>query len=137
VSPGVAKPVLVQKMQVQKPGLVQLQLPKANPELAMGKYRWSVTLLCESADRYSARPYAQSWIERVAASPEQAKQATAAPSDRALAQVYAESGLWYDALATLVTARSANPSDSAIGADLSALLNQVGLSQVAKQAQAR
>lgn len=125
VEPGVTKPLFVQQMQVQKRGIMQVQLPQDAPELVTGrKYRWSVSLLC-NPNRPSSNVFVQSWIERVAAKPELTQKLFNAQSEQERARIYAASGLWYDALAGISAAEN-------VQARLS-LLAQVGLNQVVVQ----
>ncbi|HEY9829924.1 MAG TPA: DUF928 domain-containing protein [Stenomitos sp.] len=59
----------------------------------------------------------------------------AALRDRA--SLYAESGLWYDAIATLTTAIKQYPKDALVQEDLLSLFQQVGLGDVAMQERQR
>jgi hypothetical protein len=77
--------------------------------------------------------FVQSTIERVAAKPQLNQQLTTATSDIERAGVYAASGLWYDALAAISGAETANRSDRATTLAKLSLLEQVGLTQVAAQ----
>lgn len=133
VEPGVTKPLFVQRMQVQKRGLMRVELPADAPELVSGrKYRWSVSLLC-NANRPSNNVFVQSWIERVPAKPELTQHLAGATSEQQRAKIYAAAGLWYDALATISDAYSSNSSDRSTAEGYLSLLEQVGLTQVAAQ----
>lgn len=134
---GVAQPLLEQQIQPQEAGTIQMKLPKDLPELVAGReYRWSITLVC-NRERPSANPFIQSWIKRVPLKPELTQQLTTAGSDHERALVYAQAGLWYDALAAISTAYTTDPSDQSILEDRFLLLNQVGLNQVAAQERQR
>ncbi|MCS6812267.1 MAG: DUF928 domain-containing protein [Cyanobacteria bacterium] len=126
VQPGVAMPLLVKQVTVTKPGVVELTLPPNHPGLKVGsRYRWSVALVCNS-DRRSNDVFAQSWIERVATTPEGVTQASnATPAQQA--ELYAKAGLWYDALKSVAVADTANPPLIALNDDFQALLEQSGL----------
>ena len=125
VESGIAKPIFVQQVQVENAGIAKLEMPSNLPELVPGKeYRWSVTLICNK-NRRSNDTFVQSWIKRVARSPQVEEKLTAATSDRDRASVYAEAGLWFDAL----NAISSNSSKD----EFMLLLDQVGLSEVAVQ----
>ena len=131
VEPGIAKPLFVQRMQVEKGGIMQLELPAYLPQLETGrKYRWSVSLLCNS-NRPSSNVFVQSWIERVAAKPELTQQLTNEKSQLERAKIYGAAGLWYDALAAISTAYNENPSDRIISQARLSLFEQAGLTQVA------
>ena len=97
------------------------------PELVPGKkYRWSVTLACNE-ERPSSDIFIQSWVERVPTTPDLTQRLAGAVSDRDRATVYAQAGLWYDALAAISTAQTANPHDSSIHGNFISLLEQGGL----------
>jgi len=155
MEPGVAKPLYVKQMDSPKVGIIQMELPKDLPELVAGrKYGWSVTLVCNPR-RPSANPYFYSWIERVPATPALEQQLAAATSQtssprqtlpsgnaspetlRKRALIYAQAGLWYNSLADISTAVTANPNNSSVQEDFLDLLAQVGLTEVAKQEQQR
>lgn len=137
VEPGVASPLLVKSLQADKTGLVQLELPKNAPGLQpKHQYRWTVSLTC-NAKRPSENIYATSWIERVTTTAEQAKAIMKASSDNERAQVYAHSGLWYDAFTAMSKAYQTNPHDRSTSESLISLLDQVGLTQVAMQERQR
>jgi hypothetical protein len=142
---GVAEPLFVKKIDSPKAGMMQLELPKDRPELVAGRtYSWSVTLVC-NARRPSANPYFYSWIERVPTTPEVEQQlavatSTSNPPTQALrerALIYARSGLWYDALAAISAAQTANSNDLSVQEDFLSLLDQVGLQGVANQERQR
>jgi hypothetical protein len=149
VEPGVAQPLFEKQIDSSKPGIIQLELPKDRPELVTGRtYGWSVTLVC-NARRPSANPYFYSWIERVPTTRALEQQLaeiaansnsqTATPSsenhssDRQRASIYAQAGLWYDALAIISKAQAANPQEPSIQNDFLSLLDQVGLRAVVEQ----
>ena len=130
VEPGVPKPIIQQQIDKPKAGINQLQMPKDLPELVPGRqYRWTVTLLC-NPDRPSVNPIAQARIKRVQASPALLEQLAAANSDFDKAAIYAGASLWYDTLAAISAARTANPNDQFIRNDFLLLLETVGLKEV-------
>jgi hypothetical protein len=99
------------------PGLVRLDLTGADlPPMALNRpYLWYVRLLCNG--RQPTNPISQGWIERVAPSATVA-QAMASASPQSLPLIYAEAGLWYEAVASLdALRRSVNaPTPTATGA---------------------
>src|ERR671932_105344 len=108
VESGVAQPIFVQQLQLQKAGIIRMEIPKNLPELVPGKeYRWSVTLV-RNANRRSNDTFAQSWIKRLPETPELAQQLAAAKSDRERASIYAKAGLCFDALKALSISQAAN-----------------------------
>jgi hypothetical protein len=137
VESGVAEPIFVQQLQLQKAGIVRMEMPKNLPELVPGKeYRWSVTLI-DNANQRSNDIFAQSWIKRVPETPSLKQQVSAAKSDRDRASIYAKAGLWFDALNTLLTAQAANASEVSIREDFFLLLDRAGLKAVAMHEQQR
>ncbi|MGA7934776.1 MAG: DUF928 domain-containing protein [Kovacikia sp.] len=127
VESGVPRPILEKTVQVTKPGIMQLKLPKDAQELTVGKeYRWSISIAC-NPNRPSNDTFTQSFIERVALNAELSNQLEAAKSDRERARVFAKAGMWYDALATLAQASTVQPS---VHTDFLLLLDQVGLTEI-------
>ena len=127
VEPGVAQPLLVKKIKVDKPGIIQFTLPKNSKGLAQDKqYRWTVSLVC-NAKRPSQSIYVRSWIERVPlAFDSQTKQFDALGTGL----FYAQNGIWYDAVAAISKSYLNNPQDKLSRGYLRVLLQQVGLSHV-------
>lgn len=161
MEPGVPEPLYVKQIDSPKVGTIEIELPKDRPELVSGRtYGWSVTLECNPR-RPSANPYFYSWIERVPVTPALEQQLAAATSFlsstrqipptgntsvepdaspemlRQRALIYAQAGLWYNALADISTAAKANRNNSSVKEDFLDILNQVGLTEVAKQEQQR
>lgn len=139
------KTVLKQQIDSPQPGIIQVEIPQNQPELVTGRlYRWNITLLC-NANRPSENVFLQSWIERVSATPTLKQQLAGARLNRNStpqqlrdrASIYARSGLWYDAITTLSDALKANPQNTLVQDDFFSLLDQVGLSEVAKQERKR
>lgn len=137
VEPGVASPLFVKSLKADKTGLVQLELPKNAPSLQPGReYRWAVSITC-NAQRPSENVYVMGWVKRVAATANQAKAIAQAGSDNQRAGVYAQSGLWYDALTAISKSVQANPQDSSTFESFVSLLDEVGLTEVATQERQR
>ncbi|BAZ16873.1 hypothetical protein NIES4071_87510 [Calothrix sp. NIES-4071] len=130
VEPGVAKPLLVKTIKVDKPGLVQLQIPAHVKELTVGKqYRWTVSLVC-NVKRPSLSIYARSRIMRVPST--EVSDFSKMASEQLLrdkAIFYAQRGIWYDAVSNITKAYLSNP-DRFHATYLRGLLEQVGLSNV-------
>lgn len=128
--PGVEKPVWKQRIKPERAGIVTLKLPSKVPGLKVGKdYRWTVSLICDE-NIHSKNPYAYAWIERVPATPELAQKLVAVSQERDRSLIYAQSGVWYDALVSIYNAYNVNPQDKLAKWYLSRLLAQVGLTEV-------
>ena len=132
------RPILKTQVQVKSPGIVKLQLPPNTPDLAIGKqYRWTVSLVCNEK-RPSSNILAQAVIERVAQTSTLKRDLAATTDERIHARIYAQSGIWYDAIATSYKASNTNEQKQLANAEyFFGLLEQVGLSNVAAQEQQR
>lgn len=116
--------------QAVQPGVQAIRLADHNVRLKTGvQYQWFVALVPDPEQR-SKDIIAGAEIERVDLEPgvrtklEQAGKPNA-PS------VYAEAGLWYDALSALADLIATKPGDSLYHRQRAALLSQVGLKEVA------
>ena len=107
------------------PGLVSVSLPKKESSLAIGdSYRWQLNLYC-SEDRASAPLYVSGWINRVLPSSELSRKLTQETTRKY--QVYAEQGIWFDAIHYLAQLRLANPSDPRLIQEWQKLLQVKGV----------
>jgi hypothetical protein len=117
--PDQATPVYTQQLSADS-GLVEVTLP-ASVALEMGaRYRWTVFVACNGGEN---EVHARSFVERVA-DPE----FTSAVNDMTAmekADAYAEKGIWYDALNTLIGAYRAESQMSTL-LEIRALLDQAG-----------
>jgi hypothetical protein len=112
-------------------GIQRLRLSDHNAGLAPGvEYQWIVALITDSDNR-STDLVASGVIKRVEPSSElKEKIAKSAPED--LASLYAENGIWYDALAVLSDRIEARPEDKDLRRSRAELLEQVGLKAAAQ-----
>jgi hypothetical protein len=118
-------------------GIISLSLPEEAglPPLEVGKdYHWSFALICaaqESSDN-SGIVFTEGWIQRIEADAElQARLDNTAEQDRAL--VYAEAGIWQDALSSLASQRRTQPTNSTFATRWNTLLESVGLTSLSTQ----
>jgi hypothetical protein len=109
----------------------RIELAEYNVNLQPGvTYHWFVTLIVDPAQRASDVAAGGS-IERIA--PPEALSSQLAQAGPARAPfIYAEAGLWYDAVMAVSQLIDAAPQDRALRRQRAALLAQVGLSGVAK-----
>jgi hypothetical protein len=106
-----------------KAGVVGIQLPPNS--LAVNKnYRWSFSIICNLRDRSSDK-FVQGTIQRFENPSLMKNIAQATPEKRLL--IYAEAGIWHDALDTLAKLRYSNPRNSQFKADWAALLTAPGV----------
>jgi hypothetical protein len=116
------------------PGVMSVSIPanKNVPPLEAGKnYRWSIAWICYPEER-SADAVARGIVRRVELSADILRQLDAA-EPRQKTVIYAENGIWQDALGTLAAARRANPNDPDLAADWESLLDSVKLGAIAKE----
>jgi hypothetical protein len=113
------------------PGVHAIRLADHQISLAPGiDYVWFVSLVPD-AERRSNDVIAGGGIERVAA-PEPLRAKLAGAGEAGPGFVLAEAGIWYDALDALSRAVEASPRDPAARGSRAALLEQVGLVEVAR-----
>lgn len=113
-----------------KPGIHCLPLARYGAVLKPGvKYTWTVAWVPDGANR-SLSVVARGAIECVAAEPKVAEAAAAAKGPERAA-VFAQNGLWYDALDAITLAIDGNPENKELRAMRADLLEQAGLKTVA------
>lgn len=91
-------------------------------------YTWSIALICDDKDR-SADLFEKGIVRRVEVSADIRSQLQKADT-RLKAVIYARTGIWQDALSTLVAARRANPNNPELAADWKILLDSVNLGEI-------
>jgi hypothetical protein len=118
-------------------GIISLSLPEEAglPPLAVGKdYHWSFALICstqETSDN-SGIIYTEGWIQRIEPDAQlQARLASAAEPDRAA--IYAEAGIWQDAIASLAAQRRTQPTNAEVTTRWNKLMESVGLTTISNQ----
>lgn len=113
-----------------KAGIVSFTLPDTVKPLDVGqRYHWFLTIHCNTVDRNS-NPNTEGWVERTAPSAglsEKIQQTTA----RDLPALYADQGIWYEALTSLAQLRQANPTDASLITSWERLLRSAGLGTLA------
>ncbi len=115
-------------------GIMQMSLPAtATPLQINHTYRWGFSVQCDASDS-TARVFVQGSIRRVALPTRvEAQLAGQLPLDRAI--VYAQQGIWFDALTTLGQAISQTEKpDPTMTAAWRTLLQQGNLADVAQAA---
>lgn len=105
LDPNQIEPVIELKQEVSQSGVVKLQLPPGTTISAGKTYQWTVAVVC-NPKRPSQDIYAYAWIEKVSSTAGLLQKMNASnKSERAA--IYADGGIWYDALAE---AYRANPN---------------------------
>ncbi|WP_088893390.1 DUF928 domain-containing protein [Leptolyngbya ohadii] len=90
----------------RSPGILQVSLPQDGsvPPLTVGKdYQWYFSIICNADDR-SGDLLTRGWVQRQALSPALATKLTQTPLAEH-ATVYAQAGIWYDAVEALADLR--------------------------------
>ncbi len=117
--------------QSAKAGIQRLRLSEHAGKLAVGvEYQWVVALV-NDADNRSKDVVASGVIKRVEPTADLKKKIAATPSS-SLAAVYAEAGIWYDALSVLSDQIEAHPENKQLRQTRAELLGQVGLKAAAQ-----
>jgi uncharacterized protein DUF928 len=133
MDPGTTQPLLEIKVPSPiEPGIHRLRLADHGVRLAPGvAYRWYVAVVPD-AGRRSRDILAGGAIQRIDPSSELVARLGRARRDE-LPAVYAEAGLWYDALAAMSELIEGAPNDAALRQQRAALLTQIGLPLVAER----
>lgn len=106
-----------------KAGIVGLSLPPNS--LAVDKiYRWNLSIICNPENRSQDKTI-EGAIKRVNNPSLMKKLRLAKPYERL--RLYAEAGIWYEALDTLAKLRSSQPNDLQLKADWEYLLTAPGV----------
>jgi len=115
-------------------GVIGVSIPANTnvPPLEVGKkYTWVFSLVCDPDDR-SADKVERGVVQRVELSADiLGKLENADPRRKTF--IYAQNGIWQDALGTLAAARRANPNDPDLAADWESLLDSVTLGAIAQE----
>ncbi|MEG4519948.1 MULTISPECIES: DUF928 domain-containing protein [unclassified Microcoleus] len=115
-------------------GVIGVSIPANQnvPPLEVGKsYTWKVSVVCDPNDR-SGDLLESGVVRRVELSADILRQLDQA-DPRQKTVIYAENGIWQDALSTLAAARQANLNDTELAADWESLLDSVKLGEIAKE----
>jgi Domain of Unknown Function (DUF928) len=109
-------------------GIVSFQLPEnvANLLEPQRDYHWQVSLVCDP-DTPSANPTVEGIVQRVQPNAAMADAVAKAKGWRELTTLYAEKGLWHDALQTLAEQRCVYPNDVELRASWTTLLRSAQL----------
>jgi hypothetical protein len=125
------QPVLQVKLpDAKKAGIQRLRLSDHNVKLSTGvEYEWVVALVPDPESR-SKDVVASGFIKRVEpAAGLSARLANASKTE--LPYIYADEGIWYDALEALSNELETRPDDQSLRAEQATLLAQVGLTNAA------
>ncbi len=126
------QPLLETRMSAPiQPGVQRVRLADFGVRLSPGvPYRWFIALVVDPDSR-SRDNIAGGMIERIALSRALRAKLDGAGKTKA-ASIYAEAGLWYDALTAISDLIDAAPNDLALQRQRTSLLTQVGLQDIAE-----
>lgn len=111
------------------PGIVKFALPETvNPLEIDQLYHWDFRVYCHP----TTPVFVEGWIERIALDRALAGQLEAATPREQIA-LYAEQGIWYEAIANLAELRQREPEDPQLLEDWYSLLESVGLQDIASE----
>ncbi|HEX5218354.1 MAG TPA: DUF928 domain-containing protein [Verrucomicrobiae bacterium] len=127
-----AKPIVqVSVDRSSKAGIQRLKLSDHGAKLTPGvEYQWVVALVTDPDNR-SKDLVASGVIKRIDP-PADLKEKISKATPGSLAAIYADAGIWYDALSVLSDQIEAHPEDKALRQTRADLLQQVGLNAAAK-----
>ncbi|MBE9129478.1 MULTISPECIES: DUF928 domain-containing protein [unclassified Coleofasciculus] len=135
------KPIYDETFQLKgTPTVAIINVPENSeiPSLKVNqKYRWYFSLICDPDDPTSdsspgAKPTVWGSIKRVEPSDSLANQLETTPPS-ARPEIFAEAGIWNDALTSLAQLIVANPNDTTLREDWKSLLESVGLGEIAEE----
>jgi Domain of Unknown Function (DUF928) len=112
-------------------GVIGISIPtnqKISPLQIDKDYTWSIALICDDKDR-SADVFEKGIVRRVEVNADIRSQLQKA-EPRLKAVIYARTGIWQDALSTLVAARRANPNNADLADDWKILFDSVNLGEI-------
>lgn len=115
-----------------RPGIVSYTLPENAPSLKINKtYHWYLILVCDQQD-FSTNPRVEGWVERI--QPETSLAEKLATADaRKLPQIYADGGIWHEALTAIAQLRYSEPRNIRYLLNWRQFLNSVGLNAIASE----
>jgi len=132
IEPGKPQPLLALGSQSTKPGIHRIRLSnhgvKLTPNVA---YKWTVSLVPNPASR-SLDVVATGMVKRIEPTKELTQELAGATAAERPA-IYAQAGIWYDALEAISDEIDKHPDDSSLRKERADLLKQVGLPPMDKQ----
>jgi Domain of Unknown Function (DUF928) len=118
----------------EKPGVVSFTLPDTEKPLEIGKeYKWGLFLYCQDPEQKSSRPvtfFVSSSITRIAQSDKLKSELKATTTEREKSAVYAQNGIWHEALTLIGNSRRTNSTNPEIARDWANLLTGVELEDI-------
>lgn len=114
-----------------KPSVIGISLPSTAASLEVDKtYRWYLKVHCNK-EAASIPVYVQGDIKRINLDSRVIQQIEAANQPRQKIIIYAEKGIWFDALNMLAQIRISNYRDTSVEEDWQSLLQSINLDNIA------
>ncbi|GAB1544447.1 hypothetical protein NUACC21_71230 [Scytonema sp. NUACC21] len=115
------------------PGIISVSLPKTEKPLEIGQYyHWYLLIDCNPQSR-SEDIAVEGLVQRIALKDDFTRRLVAA-TPRQRVSLYAQAGIWQDAVTTLGELRRAKRQDGALENDWKDLLESVGLEDISNEA---
>jgi len=115
-----------------QPGIMSISLPADTAPLAVNKqYRWFFTVYCDQ-NKQSPPVYVEGVVKRVNLNPAITQQLQKATPLQQFA-IYAQHGIWHEAITTLAQLLRKNPQDPTLETQWQDLLTSIHLGNVAKE----
>ncbi len=133
VEPRKAKPLLALTSELaNKAGIQRVKLADHKVELQPDViYEWSVAIVPDAKNR-SKDVVAKGVIKRIK-TPDAVAMSVDKADDVGRAAIYAENGIWYDALEAITNAIEAHPNDGSLREQRDSLLKQAGVPEAAAE----
>ncbi|BAZ10157.1 hypothetical protein NIES4071_19710 [Calothrix sp. NIES-4071] len=113
------------------PGVVGVELPSTSEPLKIGKqYRWYFNIYCQQDNEFLTSVEGDVQLQPLN-SIVQSELDKATPQQQVA--LYADNGVWYEALTTLAKERRIKPQDASLTSDWASLLGSVGLQNIAAE----
>jgi Domain of Unknown Function (DUF928) len=115
---------------LEQAGIISIAIPNNVPALEVNQqYRWFLKVYCDG-EKQAPPIYVEGVVRRVNLSATVNQQLSTARSQQQVA-IYAENGIWFQALGALAELKKNNPQDMGIQAAWKNLLVEVGLGDIA------
>ncbi len=113
------------------PGVVSVSLPSTSSALKIGKrYHWYFNIYCNQDNEFITS--VEGDVQLLGLNPIVQSELNKATPQQQVA-LYADNGIWYEALTTLANLRRTYPQDAKLADDWASLLESVGLQNIAAE----
>ncbi|MEA5552676.1 DUF928 domain-containing protein [Anabaena cylindrica UHCC 0172] len=118
----------------ESPGIMSVHLPPSEASLQVGKmYHWFFKVRVQCYQKEPTKlDYTDGWVQRINPNSQLTEQLKQAELEQK-ATLYAENGVWYDAIMSLAELRLTNPQNKTLVEKWTTLLNSIGLEEIANQ----